>query len=61
MIHFEDKKNNNILNFNEQDKNKESTKFKYDVVDSVDCEDKNNKKLDSINNLTTISTKNSNK
>lgn len=57
FIHFEDKKNNNILNTCEKGNLKETNKFKYDVINSVDVEDKHSIKADSIVNVTTISTK----
>lgn len=58
IIHFEDKKNNDILNsISEKTPSKESNKFKYDVIKSIDIDDKNLTKGDSVNDVITISTK----
>jgi hypothetical protein len=58
FIHFEDKKNNNILNSSsEKNHSKEVNKFKYDVINSIDVDDKNSIKGDSVVNVTAISTK----
>jgi hypothetical protein len=58
FIHFEDKKNNNILNSSsEKSDSKGVNKFKYDVINNIDVDDKNSIKGDSVVNVTVISSK----